>query len=31
VNRARAAGIDQVMARSRFVQVLPDLLRGGAG
>ena len=27
VNRARAAGIDQVMARSRFVEVLPDLLR----
>ena len=27
VNRARAAGIDQVMARSRFVEVLPDLLK----
>jgi CheY-like chemotaxis protein len=24
--RARSAGIEQVMARSRFVQVLPDLL-----
>jgi hypothetical protein len=28
VTRARSAGIDQVMARSRFVEVLPDLLRG---
>ena len=28
VNRARAAGIDQVMARSRFVEVLPTLLKG---
>ena len=27
VNRARAAGIDQVLARSRFVELLPDLLR----
>jgi hypothetical protein len=26
--RARAAGIGQVMARSRFVEVLPELLRG---
>jgi hypothetical protein len=28
VNRARAAGVDQVMARSRFVEVLPTLLKG---
>src|SRR4051812_21740390 len=27
VNRARAVGIDQVLARSRFVEVLPNLLR----
>jgi hypothetical protein len=27
INRARAAGIDQVMARSRFVEVLPELLK----
>ncbi len=26
VGRAREAGIDQVMARSQFVKVLPDLL-----
>lgn len=26
VRRAREAGIDQVMARSQFVKVLPDLL-----
>jgi hypothetical protein len=26
VNRARAAGIDQVLARSAFVERLPDLL-----
>jgi hypothetical protein len=26
--RAREAGIGQVMARSRFVEVLPELLRG---
>jgi hypothetical protein len=26
IHRARAAGIDRVMARSQFVQVLPDLL-----
>jgi hypothetical protein len=28
VTRARAAGIDQVMARSQFVKVLPELLKG---
>jgi hypothetical protein len=28
VNRARAAGVDQVVARSRFVEVLPELLKG---
>lgn len=27
IGRARAAGIDRVMARSQFVQVIPDLLR----
>jgi hypothetical protein len=27
INEAKAAGIDQVLARSRFVQILPDLLR----
>jgi DNA-binding NarL/FixJ family response regulator len=26
IDRARAAGVDQVLARSRFVEVLPDLL-----
>ena len=31
VGRARAAGILQVMARSRFVEVLPDLLECGDG
>lgn len=28
VRRAREAGVDQVMARSRFVEVLPQLLTG---
>ena len=27
IEQARAAGIDQVMARSRFMQILPELLR----
>lgn len=27
--RAKAAGIDRVMARSRFVEILPQLLAGG--
>jgi hypothetical protein len=27
--KARAAGIDRVMARSRFVEILPELLGGG--
>jgi hypothetical protein len=27
IAEAKAAGIDQVLARSRFVQILPDLLR----
>jgi hypothetical protein len=27
VRRARSSGIDQVLARSRFVELLPDLLR----
>ena len=27
IEQARAAGIDQVLARSRFVQVLPELMR----
>jgi hypothetical protein len=27
IAQARAAGIDQIMARSRFVQVLPELLK----
>ncbi len=27
IQKARAAGIDRVMARSQFVQVLPDLLQ----
>jgi hypothetical protein len=26
INRARAAGVDRVLARSRFVELLPDLL-----
>jgi hypothetical protein len=26
ITRARAAGLDQVLARSRFVEMLPDLL-----
>ena len=30
VGRARAAGIDQILARSRFVQLLSELLRGPA-
>ena len=29
IARAKAAGIDEVMPRSRFVTVLPDLLRRG--
>ena len=28
IQKARAAGIDRVMARSQFVQVLPELLTG---
>lgn len=28
IHKARAAGIDRVMARSQFVQVLAELLRG---
>jgi hypothetical protein len=31
IHKARAAGIDRVMARSQFVQVLPDLLRSPTG
>lgn len=31
IARARAAGIDRVLARSRFVETLPDLLRGDDG
>jgi hypothetical protein len=27
ISRAREAGITQILARSRFVQILPDLLR----
>ena len=27
ISEARAAGIDQVLPRSRFVQILPDLLK----
>ena len=30
INRARAAGVGRVIARSQFVQVLPDLLRDEA-
>lgn len=30
IERARAAGLDRVLPRSRFVQVLPDLLAEGA-
>jgi hypothetical protein len=26
ISRARAAGLDEVLARSRFVEILPDLL-----
>ena len=26
INRARAAGVDRVLARSRFVELLPELL-----
>ncbi|MGD0767914.1 MAG: hypothetical protein ABSB42_06925 [Tepidisphaeraceae bacterium] len=26
ISQARSAGVDQVLARSRFVQILPDLL-----
>jgi DNA-binding NarL/FixJ family response regulator len=28
ISQAREAGIDQVIARSRFVQILPNLVRG---
>ena len=28
INRARAAGVDRVLARSRFVELLPQLLGG---
>ena len=28
IDRARAAGVDRVLARSRFVEVLPQLLSG---
>jgi hypothetical protein len=28
ISQAKAAGLDQVLARSRFVTVLPDLLKG---
>jgi hypothetical protein len=31
IAQARAAGLDQVLARSRFVQVLPDLLKAQPG
>jgi len=31
IHKARAAGIDRVMARSQFVQTLPELLRGDTG
>ena len=31
IAEARAAGLDQVLARSRFVQVLPDLLKAQPG
>ena len=31
IHRAREAGIDQVLPRSRFVAELESLLRGGAG
>ncbi len=27
ISQARSAGVDQVLARSRFVQILPDLLK----
>ena len=30
IARAREAGIERVLARSRFVELLPDLLRGTA-
>lgn len=30
IAQAKAAGVDQVMARSRFVEVLPELLKGKA-
>jgi DNA-binding NarL/FixJ family response regulator len=29
ISQARSAGVDHVLARSRFVQILPDLLRMG--
>jgi DNA-binding NarL/FixJ family response regulator len=29
IAEAKTAGIDQVLARSRFVQILPELLRAG--
>jgi hypothetical protein len=28
---AREAGVEEIMARSRFVQILPELLRAGSG
>ena len=31
IQQARAAGIDRVMARSQFVQILPQLLKGELG
>jgi hypothetical protein len=30
IAQARAAGIDEIMPRSRFVQILPDLLKAEA-
>ena len=31
ISQAREAGLDQVLARSRFVEVLPSLLKGKTG
>ena len=31
ISAAREAGLDQVLARSRFVEVLPSLLKGKTG
>jgi hypothetical protein len=31
IERARSAGIDQVLARSAFVKLLPDLLKNSGG